>query len=230
MDNSYVFAPHFYHSNYYILVEGNIAVGKSTFIHRLENQLGINATVHCEPIDKWTDLRGTNLLNEMYLDPIHRSFHIQSYIQLTMAMTQQLFSTRPIKVMERSLDSGRHVFTEAMKISQHIDSTEYNILDEWYRWLEQRNVPTNEIIYLRSTPELAFERLRQRNRPEEKKVDLNYLTLIHDLHEQWLMTTSKTNDTKVTVIDQNQSLEDTLRAADSLALELKKKIYPHLLR
>lgn len=230
MANTYVFTPNPYHSNYYILVEGNIAVGKSTFIHRLKNQLGVNASIHCEPVDKWTNLRGTNLLNEMYLDPIHRSFHIQSYIQLTMAMTQQLFSNKPIKVMERSLDSGRHVFTEAMKVSRHIDSTEYNILDEWYQWLEQRNVPTNEIIYLRSTPELALNRLRRRNRPEEEKVNLDYLTLIHDLHERWLMTPNKVNGPKVTVIDQNQSLEDTLCAADSLALELKEKIYPHLLR
>jgi deoxynucleoside kinase len=216
-------------SRYYILVEGNIAVGKSTFIDRLEEKLGRNATIFKEPVDKWTDLRGTNLLKEMYQDPPHKSFAIQTYIQLTMAMTQQSMIYRPIKVMERSLNSGRKVFTEAMKILGHISPTEYNILDEWYQWLDHRNIPTNQIIYLRSSPDLALKRLRQRNRPEESNVNLDYLTLIHDLHENWLIHHKPRNLPPVKVIDQDQTLEETLCAADQLAIELKSKIFPHLL-
>ena len=216
-------------SRYYILVEGNIAVGKSTFINRLEEKLGHNATVFNEPVDRWTNLRGTNLLKEMYHAPSRNSFAIQSYIQLTMAMTQQSMIYRPIRVMERSLNSGRKVFTEAMMIQGHINRTEYNILDEWYQWLDQRNIPTNQIVYLRSTPDLALKRLRERNRPEESNVNLDYLTLIHDLHENWLIHRKPRNLPPVKIIDQNRTLEETLRAADQLAHELKLKIFPHLL-
>ena len=222
-------SPTCHKSRYYILVEGNIAVGKSTFINRLEEKLGHNATVFNEPVDKWTNLRGTNLLKEMYQDPARNSFAIQTYIQLTMAMTQQSMIYKPIKVMERSLNSGRKVFTEAMKILGHINQTEYNILDEWYQWLDHRNIPTNQIIYLRSSPDLALRRLRQRNRPEEANVNLDYLTLIHDLHENWLIHQKPRYLPPVKIIDQDQSLEETLSAADQLAIELKSKIFPHLL-
>ena len=208
---------------YYILVEGNIAVGKSTFIQRLREKLGPHATIIGEPVDQWTNLKGTNLLKEMYLYPHSRSFHIQSYIQLTMAVNQQQFVQTPIKIMERSLDSGRHVFTEAMKLLGHIDNTEYNILDEWYKWLDTKNMQTHEIIYLRTTPDIAFQRLQERQRPEEKEVTLEYLTLIHDLHDKWLMNAPQLGSPKVRIVNQNQSLKQTLSAADSLATELKNK-------
>ena len=212
-------------SRYYVTVEGNIAIGKSTFITRLREQLGADAVVFNEPIDLWTNFKGVNLLNEMYNNPISRSFHIQSYIQLTMAIIQQTQVHPPIKVMERSLNSGRFIFTEVMRHQKHIDSIEYELLNEWFQWLDPQSLPTNQIIYLRASPEISMRRLRQRNRAEETPVTLEYLQLIHNLYEKWLSD----SDIPVKVINQDQDLSETLSAADELAEELKSKIYPHLL-
>lgn len=42
----------------------------------------------------------------------------------------------------------------------------------------------NLIIYLRTPPSLAFERIRQRNRAEEKNISFEYIKALHELHEK----------------------------------------------
>ncbi len=142
-----------------------------------------------------------------------------------MAINQQTPIHKPIKVMARSLESGRFVFMEAMFKEGHIDKTEYDILDKWFTWLKQHNPQIDEIIYLRSTPEIAFQRLLNRNRNEESGVSLSYLESIHKLYDKWLLNTS----VPVTVIDQNQTIEETICAAEDLAAKFKSKIFPLLL-
>jgi deoxynucleoside kinase len=130
--------------------------------------------------------------------------------------------------MERSLGSGRYIFTEAIKQKGHISRTEYDILDAWYQWLISISPGIDEIIYLRSTPEVAFNRLKNRARDEESNIDLEYLQLLHELHERWLMDHSNSHP-PVRVIDSNQPLEVAIANANRLAQDLTERIFPHLL-
>jgi len=207
-------------TRYHVVVEGNIAVGKTTFMKHLQSKLNNKAEILLEPLGKWTNLKGANLLQDMYANPTQRSFHAQTYIQLTMAINQQTPANKPIKIMERSLESGQFVFIKTMLEEGHIDQTESDILDEWYNWLQSRNPPVHEIIYLRSTPQVALERLINRNRSEESSVTLHYLESIHKRYDQWLLNSS----VPVTIIDQNQSLSDTISAANELANRLLLQI------
>jgi deoxyadenosine/deoxycytidine kinase len=40
-------------------------------------------------------------------------------------------------------------------------------------------------IYLRTTPELAKQRIEQRGRPEEQALSMWYITNLHKRYEQW---------------------------------------------
>ena len=217
-----------YRPQYHILVEGNIAVGKSTFVKRLEHKLGLNAKVFTEPLDHWINFNGTNLLQEAYLNPSSCSFRFQTFVQLSIGVIQYQQVHQPIKIMERSLGSGRYVFTEALKVKGHLTQTEYDILNEWQQWLIQISPHTDEIVYLRASPETVLKRLKVRNRDEESGVDIEYLRLLHELHERWLIS-DEILSPPVRVIDMDQSLESTNEAADNLAQELTDKIFPHLL-
>lgn len=42
-------------------------------------------------------------------------------------------------------------------------------------------------MYLRTTPEVVYERMRKRARSEESCVPLKYLEELHKLHEDWLI-------------------------------------------
>jgi len=59
-----------------VIVEGNIGSGKSTFLDHYRNLSDF--AVFQEPVDKWRDLDGHNLLQLMYTDPSRHSYTFQS--------------------------------------------------------------------------------------------------------------------------------------------------------
>ena len=79
-----------------------------------------------EPVDKWRDLNGANLLELMYKDPVRWAFAFHSYIQLTMLENHLKINQidenssdisinhgfYPINIMERSIFSARYCFLE----------------------------------------------------------------------------------------------------------------------
>lgn len=42
-------------------------------------------------------------------------------------------------------------------------------------------------VYLRTSPEIVYERMKKRGRSEESLVPLEYLQQLHELHENWLI-------------------------------------------
>lgn len=41
-------------------------------------------------------------------------------------------------------------------------------------------------VYLRTDPEVAYQRIKARNRSEEKYVPFKYIKHLHELHDKWL--------------------------------------------
>lgn len=88
--------------------------------------------------------------------------------------------------MERSIYSTRYCFVEYMLQNKVLDVGMYNILQEWYNYL----MPTIQVdlfVYLRTTPKVAYERMKKRGRPEENLISLEYFEKLHELHEKWLI-------------------------------------------
>ena len=85
-----------------IVVEGNIGSGKTTFLDNFEDQKK-DIEIFAEPVDKWRNVQGHNLLEMMYKDPERYSLLFQTYVQLTMLQQHTRPSSKPIKLMERSL-------------------------------------------------------------------------------------------------------------------------------
>ena len=115
---------------------------------------------------------------------------------------------KPIKLIERSLWSQRYVFAENLLQSGKMAPSEFEVLNSWFEFLKEVDLGIDLIIYLRTTPEVAYQRLKARSRAEEKIVSIDYLRDLHDLHEQWLVQ-NKTNigGAKVVVIDANKDLK-----------------------
>merc|ERR1719150_2873527 len=115
-------------------------------------------------------------------------------------------------MMERSLLSARYAFVENLFNSGLMQESEYLVLSEWFNFLvscPQMNFHVDQIIYLRTEPEVVFERIKNRNRSEENTIPLQYLKELHDLHEEWLVHQTKIKpQAPVTIIDVNGNLED----------------------
>ena len=207
---------------YTIVVEGNIGSGKTTFLEPFlepANKEGRSPLIDLveivpEPVSKWRNLHGTNLLHLMYEDPKRWSLMFQTYVHLT--MIQQHMSAnvnnKPVQIMERSLLSARYCFNENLYKNGFLTEAEYAALSEWFEFLtassELNLIHVDQIVYLRTDPEVAYERVKKRARPEEHLIPFKYLEDLHELHEDWLIRKTKFQPSApVTIIDANPELE-----------------------
>ncbi|XP_076235305.1 deoxynucleoside kinase isoform X2 [Calliopsis andreniformis] len=192
-----------------VCIEGNIGSGKTTFLSHFK-QFN-NTTVLQEPVELWQNVAGTNLLELMYSNPARYAFLFQSYVQLTMFQLHTYESPFPYKIMERSVYSAR-CFIENMKRTNMLQDVEIMVLNDWHDWcIKNANIETDLIVYLRTTPEVVYQRMKARARKEENLVSLEYLKQIHNIHDEWLYyQTLFTVPAPVLILNGDKSLEEML--------------------
>ncbi len=197
------------------MVEGNIGAGKSTFLRLIEEHLP--AQIVYEPVDQWQRVAaGENLLDRFYKDTKRWAYTFQSYAFITRVMEQQKkasVSVHGLQILERSVYSDRYCFAKNCFEMGTMSPLEWSLYQEWFDWLIENYVQKpSGFIYLRTSPEKSFERLKKRARSEEKVVPLEYLTLLHDKHEQWLLgkegIAKSLIDVPVLVIEADQEFEN----------------------
>ncbi|KAF5270185.1 hypothetical protein FQR65_LT05665 [Abscondita terminalis] len=193
-----------------VSIEGNIGAGKSTLIKYFSSFSGIET--YPEPIEWWRNLDGHNLLELLYTDSDKWYTTFQMYVQLTRlkVQTSPPKSSTTVQMFERSVQNNRHCFVEQARHANVIHHADYAVIDEWYKWAKKNcDIALDLIVYLRSTPEVVYERMLSRNRPEETCVPLQYLKDLHESHERWLMSDDVSlNTTPVLVLDADSTLED----------------------
>lgn len=189
-----------------VAIEGNIASGKSTLLSKLEQLNYIEVLV--EPVEKWQNLSGGNLIGRMYEDAGRWGYLFQSYVLLTMMELHHKEAASPVVLLERSVYSARYCFVENLYRSGVLDKMEYTCYCQWFDYVTQQNPPHLDlIVYLRSSPDVCYQRLLSRGRKEEKPVTLEYLSSLHKRYEEWLGNDkhhSWHGNTPVLVIDANE--------------------------
>lgn len=170
-------------------VEGNIGSGKTTLLEKLGNRQ--DTEVFVEPVDVWTSIEGNdgkNLLESFYLNPKRYAHLLQTIIFTTRLESVDVPQVKPIRICERSVLTDKNVFVKNAIQNGMFDSLEKNCYGKWFDWLESKfqKKPTG-IIYLRTSPEKCYERMKKRNREGEETVSLEYLRDIHKRHDEWLI-------------------------------------------
>ncbi|XP_056317955.1 thymidine kinase 2, mitochondrial [Danio aesculapii] len=169
-----------------ICLEGNIASGKTTCLEYFSKTSDIE--VLTEPVSKWRNVQGCNPLGLMYQDPTRWGLTLQTYVQLTMLDRHVSPMSAPIRMMERSIFSAKYIFVENLYKSGKMPEVDFAVLSEWFEWIIKNiSLPVDLIVYLQTTPQTCYERLKQRCREEEKVIPLEYLESIHNLYEDWLI-------------------------------------------
>ncbi|KAL8257164.1 hypothetical protein R6Q59_029205 [Mikania micrantha] len=176
-------------------VEGNISVGKSTFLQRIANEtLELQDLVEIvpEPIDKWQDVGPDhfNILDAFYAEPERYAYTFQNYVFVTRVMQEKESSSgmKPLRLMERSIFSDRMVFVRAVHEANWMNEMEISIYDSWFDPVVSSlpGLIPDAFIYLRASPDTCHKRMMLRKRAEEGGVSLEYLRDLHEKHESWL--------------------------------------------
>ncbi|XP_045142733.1 deoxyguanosine kinase, mitochondrial isoform X1 [Echinops telfairi] len=189
-------------------IEGNIAVGKSTFVKLLVNTYP-EWHVATEPVATWQDVQSAgpqkgsapqslgNLLDMMYRDPARWAYTFQTFSFMSRLKVQlESCSEKPdeagglVQVFERSVYSDRYIFAKNLFENGSLSDIEWHIYQYWHTFLMQEfasRLRLHGFIYLQATPQVCLKRLHQRARAEEKGIELAYLEQLHDQHEAWLV-------------------------------------------
>ncbi|PON76984.1 Deoxynucleoside kinase domain containing protein [Trema orientale] len=176
-------------------VEGNISVGKTTFLQRIANEtLELRDLVEVvpEPINKWQDVGPDhfNILDAFYAEPQRYAYTFQNYVFVTRVMQERESSggIKPLRLMERSVFSDRMVFVRAVHEANWMNEMEISIYDSWFDPVVSclPGLIPDAFIYLRASPDTCHQRMKLRKRAEEGGVSLDYLRDLHEKHESWL--------------------------------------------
>lgn len=116
-----------------VFIEGNIGSGKTTFLNHFRHRDEVCAQT--EPVQKWQNVGGVNLLELMYKEPDSWAMPFQTYVTLTMLQTHTMRTEKPVKLMERSLYSARYCFVENMRTNGVLHKANYQIMQEWYDYI-----------------------------------------------------------------------------------------------
>ena len=200
-----------------LIIEGNVGSGKSTILRYLHARYGF--TTLPEPVDDWTDTYayGISPLGLMYEDPERWAATFQSHVNMHFLRASKK-EPPGVLVQERSLGSAMHVFLAQQVINGNVTPYELKVLTQRDA-LDHEAYPEaydyGTLVYLWTTPECAYERLRARARPGEETVNLKLLQDLHQRHEIWLAEVPG-----VVVLDCTQSFDDVAADLDMLVSQL----------
>ena len=195
-----------------LYVEGNIGTGKTTFLSFLKENIP-NINIIYEPVDEWIEVKdssGKNLLEHFYENQNKWSFAFQmnSFISRVNRIDSQKKQECSANIIERSVFTDKYCFAKNCHASGKMNDIEYDIYCRWHEWLcNNFDVKPTGFIYLKTDPINSYDRIKKRSRDGEEEIPLEYLTLLHNLHETW-METEKNNGVPVLIIDMTKNYNE----------------------
>jgi deoxyadenosine/deoxycytidine kinase len=217
----------------FFVIEGNIGAGKSTFLRQVGRYL--DAQMVAEPVQEWQNIGGENLLDAFYSNGQRWAYSFQTYAFITRMMAQEEHarnSTKPFQMIERSIFADRCCFAKNAYELGLMTKLEWNMYQSWFAWFIQGKIEVPAgFIYLRTDPQVCHQRLVKRCRSEEVGVTLEYLTLLHEKHEAWLIHKKELDDfmqnKPVLVLDCNESFESNVPLQKQHAEQIIRFVEAH---
>lgn len=181
-----------------LIVEGNMGAGKSTFLTILKKRLDLD--IIYEPTDKWQNVGADgNILDLFYKDTKRWAYTFQSFAFITRVQAvldaMKRKDAKKLQVLERSVYCDRFCFAKNCYESGTMTALEWQMYKDWFTWLvESYTQRPDGFIYLKTEPKTCYDRMKKRDRNEERSVPFSYLELLNKKHEDWLIDKTETID------------------------------------
>jgi deoxyadenosine/deoxycytidine kinase len=165
--------------NKYIVVAGNIGVGKSTLVQLLCGRLGWDPFY--EPVAE------NPYLADFYRDMNTWSFHSQVFFLSHRLKIQHAIIRHPGSVIQdRSIYEDAEIFALNLFLQGHLSQRDYDTYWSMYEALTQFLPPPDLVIYLRASVPTLRQRIAQRSRDYEQSISTEYLERLNELYRQWI--------------------------------------------
>ena len=193
--------------NYKILsIEGNIGSGKSTLLKNIKDKYESNHNIIFlrEPVDEWDKIRdknGSTMLQKFYSNQEKYSFAFQmmAYISRLKILKDAIDSIKDkpgqyIIITERSLYTDKYVFAKMLYDQGKIEDVCFQIYNNWFEEFS-KNYTIDTIVYVKTEPQICYERIHKRNRTGEETIPLSYLNECNEYHDNFVNNfNNKNND------------------------------------
>jgi len=198
-----------------ISLEGNIGSGKSTFLEKMEYYFREESNIIFlqEPVKEWDKIKdadGNTMLQKFYADQYKYSFSFQMMAYISrLALLKNTIKENPnaVIITERSLFTDKLVFAKMLFDDNKIEDVNYSIYLNWFDTFAD-DFTLAGMIYLKTDPEICYERIHVRSRAGEDVIPLEYLEKCDRYHNKMMHELS--SDTKQLILNGNNNINDKL--------------------
>jgi deoxyadenosine/deoxycytidine kinase len=164
---------------HFVAVAGNIGVGKSTLVELLSKRL------EWEPF--YEPVGENPYLADFYHDMRSWAFPSQIFfLTRRLRAHRQLLDHPTSAIQDRSVYEDAEVFAQNLYLQRHMNERDFQTYRDLYQILTNFLPPPDLILYLRASVSSLEERISQRGRDYEKKIETEYLQRLNALYEAWI--------------------------------------------
>ena len=163
----------------FIVVAGNMGVGKTSLVQFLQHQYGF------EPV--YEPFMDNPYLDDFYKDMKAWAYHSQVYfLTHKFRLHMELSTSERTVVQDRTIYEDAEIFCTNLYRGRKIARRDYETYMELYRTMRKALQPPDLMIYLRCNVRNIRKRITRRGRPSEQEIPASYLRRLNNLYEDWV--------------------------------------------
>ena len=159
----------------YIVVEGPIAVGKTSLAERLAEVIGARLVLE--------EGEENPFLRKFYENPEKYAFATQIFFLLS--RYRQQFELAQRDLFEQAVVADYFFAKDQIFARLNLDNDEYVLYQQIYRLLDARAVRPDLVVYLEARGDVLTKRMRRRDRDYERRIAPAYLERVGEAYRQF---------------------------------------------
>jgi len=161
----------------FIAIEGVIGAGKTTLAKELANKF--HAGLILEEFEE------NPFLAKFYANPAQYSFHTQLYFLMSRYRQQRKINQMDLfhsRLVSDYLFAKDRIFAEV-----NLSEDEFTLYNKIYSLIENEIPKPDVVIYLQSTPDFLYKRIKQRDRAYEHNIEYDYIVKLCEAYNSFFI-------------------------------------------